>query len=266
LRILNASNDRSLNLQLYCAKDPSGTMWNGATLQSGDAGEVKMVPAVPGAGLPKSWPTDGRDGGVPDPNTAGPAMIQIGTEGGFLPAPATLPNTPIGYDYNRRNVTVLNVLNKTLFLGPAERADVIVDFTNAPCKNYILYNDAPAPVPAFDPRYDYYTGDPDQTATGGAPSTQPGYGPDTRTIMQFQVSGSPNEPAFNPVNLGTALPAAFAATQPMPIVPQAAYSPAYNNAPYPTDAYVRIQDTSMSFFNGPLTGITVTNGGQGYTF
>ena len=39
-----------------------------------------------------TWPTDGRDGGVPDPATAGPAMIQIGTEGGFLPAPVVLPN------------------------------------------------------------------------------------------------------------------------------------------------------------------------------
>ena len=53
----------------------------------------------------------------------------------------------------------------------------------------ILYNDAPAPVPAFDPRYDYYTGNPDQTDQGGAPQTLAGFGPNTRTIMQFQVAG-----------------------------------------------------------------------------
>ena len=42
-------------------------------------------------------------------------------------------------------------------------------------------------MPGFDPRYDYYTGNPDLTASGGAPSTLAGYGPNTRTIMQFQV-------------------------------------------------------------------------------
>jgi FtsP/CotA-like multicopper oxidase with cupredoxin domain len=267
LRILNASNDRSLNLQLYFAKS-NLPMWNpDGTLNDANAGEIPMVPAVPGTGLPKSWPTDGRDGGVPDPKAAGPDLIQIGTEGGFLPQAADLKNTPVGYDYNRKSITVLNVLNKTLFLGPAERADVIVDFSGVPAgSNLILYNDAPAPVPAFDPRYDYYTGDPDQTSTGGAPTTQPGYGPNTRTVMQFQVSSAT---AGTPVNLATlnqALGAAFAATQPMPIVPQAPYDAAYNaNYPAGTGAYVRIQDTSMSFFNGPLTGLTLTNKGAGYT-
>ena len=48
--------------------------------------------------------------------------------------------------------------------------------------------DSPAPVPTFDSRYDCYTGDPDQVMTGGAPTTLPGCGPNTRTVMQFQVS------------------------------------------------------------------------------
>ncbi len=91
---------------------------------------------------------------------------------GSCPAPVELPNTPIGYNYNRRDIVVLNVQEKTLFLGPAERADVIVDFSAFAGKTLILYNDAPAPVPAFDSRIDYYTGDPDQTDTGGAPSTR----------------------------------------------------------------------------------------------
>ena len=62
-------------------------------------------------------------------------------------------------------------------------------------KTIILYNDSPAPVPASDPRYDFYTGNPDYSLTGGlndqggAPSTLPGYGPNTRTIMQFRVAG-----------------------------------------------------------------------------
>jgi FtsP/CotA-like multicopper oxidase with cupredoxin domain len=194
-RILNASNDRSINLQLYYAKS-NGDMWtvdgNGQkVLNDANAGEVPMVAAVKTPGFPATWPSDGRDGGVPDPSAIGPAMIQIGTEGGFLPQAVELPNQPIDYIYNRRDITVLNVSSKTLFLGPAERADVIVDFSHVPAgSKLILYNDAPAPVPAFDPRYDYYTGDPDSTSTGGAPTTLPGYGPNTRTLMQFQVQGT----------------------------------------------------------------------------
>ena len=151
-----------------------------------------MVPATPNSGLPSTWPTDGRDGGVPDPASVGPDWVQIGTEGGFLPAPAIIPSVPVGYDYNRRSIVVLNVLNKALYLGPAERADVIVDFSNVPVgSTLILYNDAPAPMPGFDPRSDYYTGNPNLTSTGGAPTTLPGYGPNTRTIMQIRViSGS----------------------------------------------------------------------------
>ncbi len=101
-RILNGCNDRMLNLQLYFADKEHST-------------EVKMVPAIPHPGStkwPATWPTDGRDGGVPDPATAGPSIIQIGTEGGFLPAPVVLPNTPVGYNYNRRDIVVLNVQNQ----------------------------------------------------------------------------------------------------------------------------------------------------------
>ena len=93
---------------------------------------------------------------------------------------------------------------------------MIVDFSQFAGKTIILYNDAPAPVPAFDPRYDYYTGDPDQTDTGGAPTTLPGYGPNTRTIMQFQVDGTA-APAFDLNQLGTALKAAYSASQPAPL-------------------------------------------------
>lgn len=238
-RILNASNDRSLNLQLYFADStiPAGAPGYGT--------EVKMVPAVADSSYPATWPTDQREGGVPDPTTAGPAMIQIGTEGGFLPAPVVLPNTPIGYNYNRRDIVVLNVSNHTLLLGPAERADVIVDFSGVPDgSKLILYNDAPAPVPAFDTRYDYYTGDPDQTSTGGAPPTLPGYGPNTRTMMQFQVSGGSGT-AFDVTALNAALPKAYAALQPPPIVPESAYNPVYN-ASYP-DTYSTIQATSLTY-------------------
>ena len=57
------------------------------------------------------------------------SLQQIGSDGGFLPAPFRL---------NR------------LLLGPAERADVIVDFTNLNGKTVTLSNDAPAPYPGWE--------------------------------------------------------------------------------------------------------------------
>ena len=142
------------------------------------------IPAAP-AGFPNTpypgvgpWPADSREGGVPDWRGSGPSWIMIGTEGGFLPQPVVIPPTPTNYDYDRRSITVLNVKEKCLFLGPAERADVIVDFSGFAGKTLILYNDAPAPVPASDIRCDLYTGNPDLTANGGAPSTAIGFGPE----------------------------------------------------------------------------------------
>ncbi|WP_090790377.1 multicopper oxidase domain-containing protein [Paenibacillus sp. GP183] len=199
-RILNASNDRMWNLQLYKAKS-NGQMWNAdGTLKDGNAGEVPIVPAVQQPGFPSTWPNDNRPGGVPDPSSAGPNMIQIGTDSGFLPKPVELINQPIDYEYSRRIISTLNITSKTLLLGPAERADVVVDFSKYAGQTLILYNDAPAPGPFFDPRYDYYTGDPDQSITapiinnytGGAPTTLPGYGPNTRTVMQIKVADNPS--------------------------------------------------------------------------
>jgi FtsP/CotA-like multicopper oxidase with cupredoxin domain len=213
---------------------------------------------------PLSWPTDSRDGGVPDPTTAGPAIIQIGTEGGLLPNVAVIPSTPVSYDYNKRSVTVLNVLNHGLFLGPAERADVIIDFSAFAGKTLILYNDAPAPVPAADPRVDYYTDNPDFTPMGGAPSTLAGYGPNTRTIIQIVVNNTTPNTSFNLATLKADLPTIFASTQDPIIVPETAYPAA--NGGEATDTYARIQDTSLSFFSGgPIGGLTLINGGSGYT-
>ncbi|MFA5111196.1 MAG: multicopper oxidase domain-containing protein, partial [Desulfobaccales bacterium] len=214
----------------------------------GSAKEVKMIPAVATPGFPATWPVDGRDGGVPDPTTVGPNIIMIGSEGGFMPEPAVIPAQPVNYEYNRRNIVVLNVAEKALFMGPAERADLIVDFSAFAGQTLILYNDAPAPVPAFDPRVDYYTGNPDQTVAGGAATTLPGYGPNTRTIMQFRVANKPPAPTYNLAalqNATTGLPAAFAASQPPPIIPQPVYGPAYGQT-FPA-TYARIQSTSLTY-------------------
>jgi FtsP/CotA-like multicopper oxidase with cupredoxin domain len=231
-RILNASNDRYLNLQLYKS-------------HPNNKSEVKMVSALAHKGYPATWPTDNRAGGVPDYKRRGPDWVQIGSEGGFLPAPAVIPNQPVNYEYDRRNIVVLNVKEKCVFLGPAERADVVIDFSKYAGKTLILYNDSPAPVPAPDPRYDYYTKNPDFTANGGAYSTKPGYGPNTRTIMQIRVkSKAKKKVPFVLADLQTALPLAYVASQPAPIVPQTNYPGPYQAA---VDTYSTIQANSLTF-------------------
>jgi len=241
-RILNGANDRFWNLSFFQA-DPAHPT------------EVSMVPAAPNPAWPATWPTDGRTGGVPDPATAGPSIVQIGNESGFLVAPVVIAPQPIGYNYNRRDIVVLNVADHGLFIGPAERADVVVDFSAFAGKTLILYNDAPAPVPAFDSRLDYYTGDPDQRDSGGANTTAEGYGPNTRTLMQFVVANTTPAPTYDVARLVQSFVStatykgAFAEAQHLPIVPQLAYNQALNkpldtgaNAFFTNDVYFRIQD------------------------
>src|SRR4029079_5186803 len=80
---------------------------------------------------------------------AGPDWIQIGSEGGFLPAPTIVDgqqNTTWITDPTRFDVG--NVDKHSLLLAPAERGDVIVDFSQFAGKTLILYNDAPAASPS----------------------------------------------------------------------------------------------------------------------
>jgi FtsP/CotA-like multicopper oxidase with cupredoxin domain len=254
-RVLNAANDRFLNLQLYYAKS-NAAMWNSnGTLHDANAGEISTVSAIPGVTWPAGWPTpDARDGGFPDPAAIGPPLIQIGSEGGFLPSPVVIASTPIGYDRDTRSITIGNIKEHGLLLGPAERADIIVDFSAVPAgSTLILYNDAPTPAPAIDVRLDYYTGHPDYTSTGGAPPTLPGYGPNTRTLMQIKVAGAAS-PAYSLSALRAAFASTassdgvFAASQDPIIVPQAGYNSAYHGSfPSNNSAYVRIQDLSLTF-------------------
>jgi FtsP/CotA-like multicopper oxidase with cupredoxin domain len=270
-RILNAANDRSLNLQWYFAKS-NGEMWDAqGNLNDPNAGEPSMVAAV-GKPLPMGmvppWPNDNRLGGVPDKNTVGPSWIQIGTEGGFLPAPVVLNNRPVGFENNLRNIVVTNINTHTLMLAPAERADVIVDFSKVPAgSKLILYNDSPAPVPAFDPRYDYYTGDWNQTDSGGAPTTLLGYGPNTRTIMQIRVNGPDANPTglrydqdpARMAQLKTAIQATFAASQDPIIVPEPVYNDVYGKTF--TQVSARIQNMQLSFSRKPFRSCSSCNMG-----
>jgi len=218
--------------------------------------EVGMVPAAAAPGYPASWPADGREGGVPDPAKRGPAFLQIGTEGGFLPGPVVLPNQPVAWNLDPTMFNVGNVLNQkdgggTLMLGPAERADVIVDFTNYANQTLILYNDGPSAWPALDPHYDYYTGAPDRRDMGGYGPIPPGKGPNVRTIMQIKVSNVGGGTSTTPPDDYNAaiysalqnaskssgstanppfMPGIFADSQDPVIVGQAAYNSTYNKA------------------------------------
>jgi len=81
----------------------------------------------------------------------------------------------------------------SLITAPAERWDVIVDFSAYAGQKIVLYNDAPAPFPMGSPLNDYFP-----EAPGNPTETSPGFGPNTRQIMRFNVSttviGSPDPP------------------------------------------------------------------------
>jgi FtsP/CotA-like multicopper oxidase with cupredoxin domain len=217
---------------------------------------------------PTTWPIDGRPGGVPDPASAGPPIIQIGTEGGLLPAAAVIPSQPIDFEYNRRAVTIMDTKSHALLMAPAERADVIVDFTSVPAgSTLMLYNDGPAPTPLYDPRNDYFTNDPDQSISGGAPTTVAGWGPNTRTLMQINIAAT--GVAGTPVNitaLNTALAKAYGATQPKPVVPNSVYDPAFGTVTT-TNAHVQNPDVTLNLTGKPQTvaQIITTGPGTGYT-
>lgn len=253
-RILNAANDRFFNLQWYIA-DPDVKVKDGLKKRKGT--EVRMIPAKARPGLPPDWPVDGREGGVPDPATVGPEWIQIGTEGGFLPAPVVIPNQPITWNTDPTTFNFGNVDKHSLLLGTAERADVIVDFSGYAGKTLILYNDAPAAFPASDARVDYYTGNPDMTDTGGPVSTRPGYGPNTRTIMQVRVKKGPVATPYDLEALRKVFKkkksegkrGVFEALNETIIFPQEFYSLAYDES-FPGDvntAFIRQYEISKTF-------------------
>ncbi len=262
-RVLNAANDRFFNLSLYQAVDANGVVCDAANLlpapsQTGVlCTEVALDPVEVAAALddPTIFPT-------PLPVTKGPSWIQIGTEGGFLPAPAVIPAQTTTWVNDPTVFNAGNVDLHSLLVGPAERADVLVDFSAFAGQTLILYNDAPAAFPARDPRYDYYTGNGDYRDTGGASSTLEGYGPNTRTVMQIKVAAAAPAPAPAPVayNL-TALETAFKATslggqgvfqnsQHPIVVGQGAYNSTYGTTfqnSGPLAGLVQIYDTSLTF-------------------
>ena len=166
-RILNACNSRFLNLQMY-VDDGSP---NGITL--GRSGKPLNQPALNAAAVDSQ--------GFPTSN-----FLVVGTEGGFLPQPAfATSNAP----FNSRTAAA------ALLLAPAERVDVLFDFSMHVGQKIILYTDAPAPFPDGDPTTDYFPGwnVKDNPVNGTTPL---GQGPNTRIIMRFNIvpATSPDPP------------------------------------------------------------------------
>ena len=270
-RMLNAANDRFFNFQWYVADPTSASTGLNAAGQviggtevafkANELAEAQLDPVV--------FPT-------PDLtlSPAGPDWVQFGTEGGFLPKPVVVDGQQVTtWITDPTRFDVGNVDLHSLLLAPAERADVIVDFSKFAGKTLILYNDAPAAFPARIPSYDYYTGAPDLSPVG-APTILPGYGPNTRTIMQVKIAGTA-APAFNVSQFQTRFShkangsGVFEAGQHPIIVGQAGYNSAYGtsfaasgfcsspNATNKCDGYARIsQQGGDPFTFDTLKGAT----------
>ena len=104
-------------------------------------------------------------GGIPEVE-----VWQIGNEGGFLAAPVNLTA-----DHGNR-----------LLMGLAERADVIVDFTNVPAGNHVLANVGPdEPFGGGAPGDDFEVADPGTTGQILQFRVVPALGVDDSTPPQF---------------------------------------------------------------------------------
>ena len=123
-------------------------------------------------------------------NIPGVEVWQIGNEGGFLAAPV--------------NLTANN--GNRLLVGLAERADIIVDFTNVPLGNYVLGNVGPdEPFGGGVPGIDFDPADPGSTGQIMEFRVVPALAPDPTTPPQFLVlppiTPYPPEPVPRPLAL-----------------------------------------------------------------
>jgi spore coat protein A, manganese oxidase len=218
--ILNACNARFLNINL---------------LQAAPGGEVATDPVTGFANLLNNPP--------------GPPIIQIGNEAGFLVTETTYPN---GLPVNPLTFT------GNLLLAPAERADIIIDFTGMAGNEYVFYSDAPGPFPVGAPTNDYYLGNPLNPV-----QPLPGTGPDTRQVLRFKVvpavtpDPQPAGPILNPANIDPPLLVPYTTTvAPIPPLPRPARATVRNltlNEDF--DQYGRLrQKLGLTIPTGIVTG------------
>ena len=165
LRFLNACNARFLNLQFYVANDTL----NGITLDSDGIPTNDAGPARP-------------DTGVDSAN-----VLQIGTEGGFLAYPVKVPsNVPVEFDPASGIPS-----DSSLLVGPAERPDVIVDFSrHARARALSFTTMQPRSVPKRGSSQRLLPGLERRQSNPVNGNTPPGFGPNTRVLMRFKVVGA----------------------------------------------------------------------------
>ena len=95
----------------------------------------------------------------------------VGNEGGFLSAPVNI-----------------SAMGGRLLMGLAERADVIVDFTNVPVGQYVLLNEGPdEPFGGGEPDVDFDSADPATTGQIMQFNVGPALAPDPSTPPMFMV-------------------------------------------------------------------------------
>ena len=115
----------------------------------------------------------------------GVEVWQIGNEGGFLAAPVNLTA-----DHGNR-----------LLMGPAERADLIVDFTNVPVGNHVLRNVGPdEPFGGGVPGVDFAVADPDGTGPDHAVPGRPGAGARSNDAAQVPAAAIDHAAAHSAVD------------------------------------------------------------------
>lgn len=257
LRILNAANDRFLNLSLYKAVDANGVTCDAANPNPAPEStgvactEVALNPDEVTAAL-----TDSTVFPTPLAGNEGPNWVVVGNDSGFLPEPVEVAPQPTTWVNDPTVFNAGNVDKHSLLIAPAERSDAVVDLSAYAGQTLIVYNDAPAAFPARDPRYDYYTGDGDYRDSGGTESTLPGYGPNTRTVMQIKVADTAAAPAFDLAKLRDAFAhkadgtGVFESDQKPIVVGQGEYNSAYGTSFQkngPLNGTAQIFDTSKTF-------------------
>lgn len=125
-------------------------------------------------------------------NTSGPTVPtiwQIGSDGGLFDVPVAI-NSFVPFTWNPQDTTSTPYgspvfTTPRLFISPAERMDIIIDFTDFEGEIFTLVNDSPAPFP-----------------NGGTPLD-----PNESLVMQFRVTKPLSSPdnSFNPAAPGATL-------------------------------------------------------------
>ena len=211
-----------------------------------------------GTGWGSKYPPGLFNSPVPHSDFVGPDIQMIMNEGGYLPDPvgAIIPSTPANWESNIKNAVFLNIAEMGWYLPPAVRSDAVVDFSAYRGTTLIMYNNAPAPLPAPDMRLSYYTAMGDQTGGGGSDDVSPGYGPNSRTMVQVYVDSNGVLPGARATDNGatqTAVVDYYNLHQPVPIVPQGTVGGR------DTGGYMVPTAVSGIFAYSPLTFASQTN-------